>query len=725
MKNFIRVGLSTAFIASGLTVTFVSKTETKVEAANPNKITICHRTAAVNNPYRRITVNKNSIANDITKENPSAGDRGHGMWSHNKWPSQLGTDVSTRPNPNVFNPTFKTSHYLSAPNKRWGDIIPPLLDNNTEYKIGGNTVAAMGLNYSGVGEAIYKGTIENTVDYAGLCGRQSAAQFCKSHIDEGGTLAECQAELAEMGALEDEELKKTCGTNFEKCSVERMAIINVRTVDAACSANIPTFNGSVATGTVAHNVSFEYGGSEFLTSGVTSIAATPASITGSGTFTATVSGGLADGTYYFRAVAIDPFNEGRLDGSIASFVVASTACSVSTGGDPAIVIPVEPPSVTTLPPTSIEPTTATLNGTASSNGATTKVTFEYLPLGNAANCAALDFSTATSVNVTSTLSADAVEATQTFNLTGLTGGTTYCYRIKGENTQGSSTGGLEQFTTTSVSNPTTTVAPIRGALKGVVWIDQNRNGKQDSNEPGLPSTPLIAELITSGVSRQSANKPGTVSSRVRKFAINATTDADGFYDVPSLEPGSWTVTATLQTGALEKTFDSTNGSTTKWLASAFVPINGVGEADFAAAGNAQVALDVQPTVECTKSNTVEVQWAGIDSKMRTTDDVVFLATIKNQESLVRGLPWGSYIITPICSNGTRLAPRPLVITKAQANVKTVVKMTVQLAKVDSPLITRILPATGQSSSSTSIGLSVLLILAGVALLMAHRRRRAF
>jgi LPXTG-motif cell wall-anchored protein len=255
-----------------------------------------------------------------------------------------------------------------------------------------------------------------------------------------------------------------------------------------------------------------------------------------------------------------------------------------------------------------------------------------------------------------------------------------------------------------------------------VWIDQNRNGKKESNEPGLPFTPLVAE-VAPAVSGQSLSRSGVSSSRVRKFAINATTDANGFYDVPSLDPGRWTVTATLQTSALEKTFDSTNGSTTTWLASAVVPVNGVGEADFAAAGNAQVALDVLPTAECTKTNTVEVQWAGIDTKMNTTDDVVFLATVKNQESLVRGLPWGSYIITPICSNGTRLAPQPLVITKAQANAKTVSKMTVQLAKVDSPLLT-ILPATGQSSGSASSALSVLLILAGLVVLMAPRRRRS-
>jgi LPXTG-motif cell wall-anchored protein len=256
-----------------------------------------------------------------------------------------------------------------------------------------------------------------------------------------------------------------------------------------------------------------------------------------------------------------------------------------------------------------------------------------------------------------------------------------------------------------------------------VWIDQNRNGKQDSNEPGLPFTPIVAEVSTAPVSSQSLNKAGVAPSRVRKFAINATTDANGFYNVPSLDPGNWSVTATLQTSALEKTFDSTNGSTTNWFASAVVPVNGVGEADFAAAGNAQVELDVQPTAECTKTNTVEVQWAGTDTKMNTSDDVVFLATVKDQESLVRGLPWGSYLVTPICSDGTRLAPQPLIITKAQANGKTVAKMSVQLAAPGSPLLKSILPATGQTNSGALTALSMLLIFAGLAVLIAPRRRR--
>ncbi|GEM_PF-6679734 len=364
------------------------------------------------------------------------------------------------------------------------------------------------MNYKDAGLAIYNGISFGGINYGGLCKRQSAAQFCTALIAEGGTLAECQAELAEMEALEDEEVKKACKNSFVGCSLETMNTINVKTVGVTCAANVPTLSGTASTGTVLNNVSFEYGTDVFLST-ATSIAGAPGTVTGTGSFTATLPA-LTDGTYYFRAVSIEPGAESRLDGSIGSFSVTATGCVVLSGGDPA-------------------------------------------PEGG-----------------------------------------------------------------------------YKGALEGVVWIDQNRNGVQDADEPGLPFTPLVADLVKAAVGTQSVDDSGSTggvrTAGVRRMAIAATTDANGFYDIPSLEPGDWTVTAKLLTSALERTYD-TGGLSTDWLASAFVPINGVGEADFAAAGNARVSLVVEPTATCTKAKTVEVQWAGVDNKLNTKDDVTFVATV--------------------------------------------------------------------------------------------------
>ena len=454
----------------------------------------------------------------------------------------------------------------------------------------------MGLNYSGAGEAIYNGTTLNGVNYAGLCKRMSAGQFCQSLINEGGTLAQCQEELVEQNSDDDAAAKSACGGSFTNCSLTTLISVKATTGAVTCSNNTPTFAGTASTGTVAHDVTFEYGSDPSLISPApTSVAATPGTVTGTGSFSVTLGSSLPDGTYYYRAVATESATEGRLEGGIASFSVTSSGCTVlSTGTDPNL----EPPA-----------------------------------------------------------------------------------------------GGYY------------------GRLKGVVWIDQNRNGKQDSDEPGLPFTPLTAEITSSAVSGQSVRTAGVRKTAVRKYVVTATTDAFGNYDVPSLEPGSWSVIAKLQTSALERTYD-TGGGLTDWLASALVPINGVGEADFAAAGNARVALTVEPTPTCSRAKSIEVTWAGVDNKLGTKDDVTFIGTVTQQEAIVRGLPWGSYTVTPICADGTRLAKQTLVITKAQSTKVT--KLSVELAPAT-------LPATGNGVNMNVLLMAVVIIGAGIALMTPRRR----
>jgi hypothetical protein len=605
VNRVLRTLLSLTLLATGLTFAVAARTETKVEARNQNKVTICHRTAAVNNPYRRITVNESSIA--LRNQ-----DSGHGSTAHNKWPQNPVSglpNLTSRPDPNVFNPDWETTYYSVATNKDWGDIIPPTLDSGASYSHPQNIGA---LNYSDAGAAIYNGTTFNSVSYTGLCKRQSAAQLCESMMAEGATLAKCQEELNESKALDDAAALEACGgRSFADCSLDTLKSVGVRTATVTCVGKTPTLTGSASTSTVAHNVYFEYDTDEFLTPSTspdrpTLIAATPATITGTGTFSAVLPE-LDDGTYYYRAVAIEPVNEGRLDGAIVSFTVADDGCTLLSTLEPEL-----PPAPEQEP---------------------------------------------------------APEAGGYF-----------------------------------------------GRLKGVVWIDQNRNGKQDSNEPGLPFTPLTAEITRSAVSGQSVGRrSGVATASARKFTVNATTDAFGNYDIPSLEPGDWDVVAKLLTEALERTYD-TGGLASDWFASARVPINGVGEADFAAAGNARVALTVEPTDACRRAKTVEVTWAGIDNKLGNKDDVTFVAAVSEQEALVRGLPWGSYTVTPICADGTRLATQKLVITKAQSTKVT--KLTVELA----PATPGVLPATGTNVNAFMLLLATVLI--GFGAIAAVPRRRA-
>lgn len=567
-----------ALVMTGLSFVVATQTPQQADAAgsNPNKITICHRTAAVNNPYRRITVNKNSIANDITKD--AQGRQGHGQWSHNLWPTHVADNdnVASRPVPNVFNPAWKETVYKTATQKRWGDIIPPLLDNDASHN-----ADAMGLNYSGAGEAIYNGTTLNGVNYAGLCKRMSAGQYCQSLINEGGTLAQCQEELEEQESDDDAAAKSACGGSFANCSLTTLTSIKATTGTVTCSNNTPTFAGTASTGTVAHDLTFEYGSDPSLVSPTpTSIAATPGTVTGTGSFTATLGSSLADGTYYYRAVATEPTAEGRLEGGIASFSVSSSGCTVlSTGTDPNL----EPPA-----------------------------------------------------------------------------------------------GGYS------------------GRLKGRVWIDLNRDCAQDSNEPGIPGITVTAQLV-------GGSGPGST--------ISGVTDEDGNFDFPTVTPGTWTITSTLSSNKLSRTCDSTS-TLTDWIATGEVPINGVGEGYFAAAGSSRMTLSTMSSPTCRKAKSIEIVWAGVDNKFKTTDDVTFTSTVTKQQSVIDGLPWGSYKITAICSDGTRLTTQEVIVSKSTK----VTKLSIDLAPAA-------LPATGSDVNMNVLLMAVAIIGAGIALMAPRRRAR--
>lgn len=574
MRRLIRTMAALAVVMTGLTFAVASQSPQKADAANSNKITICHRTAAVNNPYRRITVNKTAIADDITSETPPAGKRGHGQWSHNQWPSQLGTNVSNRPSPNVFNPAWETSYYQTATQKRWGDIIPLTLDNGSSHN-----AAAMGLNYTAEGLAIYNGATYNGVNYAGLCKRMSAGQFCQTLINEGGTLAQCQEELVEQNSDDDAAAKSACGGSFANCSLTTLTSVKATTGAVTCSNSTPTFTGTATTGTVLHNLTFEYGTDASLATSTTQVG-TPGTATGTESFSATLSAPLSDGTYYYRAVATEPTNEGRLEGGIGSFSISSSGCTVlSTGTDPNL----EPPA----------------------------------------------------------------------------GGYT-------------------------------------GRLKGRVWIDLNRNGVQDPNEPGIPGVPVSAQL--SG---------GTGSGST----VSGVTDEDGNFDFPTVTPGTWTITSTLSSNKLSRTYDST-ATLTDWIATAEVPINGVGEGYFAAAGSSRMTLTTISSPTCRQAESIEIKWAGVDNKFKTTDDVTFNSTVAKQESEISNLPWGSYNVTPICSDGTRLATQTVIVSKSTK----VTTLSVELAPAA-------LPATGNGVNMNVLFMAVAIIGTGFALIMPRRRAR--
>ena len=167
-------------------------------AVPTTKVTICHRTHSVTNPYVRITVSQNSLGNGSGK---------HGGASHDQYSSIL--FPSGKPVPNVFNPAVT---YSPAPEKKWGDIIPFVDVNGSPLT---NSAAAVaGLNYSGLGISIYNGTGV----HAGLCKRMTAREYYDAEIAAGQAPADVLADMQETEADEWSAALSDCGGTFVGCS---------------------------------------------------------------------------------------------------------------------------------------------------------------------------------------------------------------------------------------------------------------------------------------------------------------------------------------------------------------------------------------------------------------------------------------------------------------------------------------------------------------------------
>ncbi len=132
-----------------------------------------------------------------------------------------------------------------------------------------------------------------------------------------------------------------------------------------------------------------------------------------------------------------------------------------------------PPSVTTLAVTNSKSTGATLNGTVNANGLSTKVTFEYGPTTNYGKEVTAEQNPVIGKSTTN-VSAE---------ITGLTVGTIYHFRVKAENSFDTVYGGDMEFdygyppaaTTLEVTNLTSTATTLNGTVnaKGFAYRCNN------------------------------------------------------------------------------------------------------------------------------------------------------------------------------------------------------------------------------------------------------------
>ncbi|HSQ71452.1 MAG TPA: LamG domain-containing protein, partial [Rubrivivax sp.] len=133
-----------------------------------------------------------------------------------------------------------------------------------------------------------------------------------------------------------------------------------------------------------------------------------------------------------------------------------------------VTTPASPPTVTTRPPSDVARTGATLNGTVTSNGAATTVSFAYGTSTTYGNAVTAD---------PSPLNPSASEAAVSYSLTGLACGTTYHYRVQAANAAGTTNGNDTTFTTPScLPSPTLEYLFNESAWAGVAGEVRDSSG---------------------------------------------------------------------------------------------------------------------------------------------------------------------------------------------------------------------------------------------------------
>lgn len=282
--------------------------------------------------------------------------------------------------------------------------------------------------------------------------------------------------------------------------------------------------------------------------------------------------------------------------------------------------------------------------------------------GTFVGCAVEKLGTPTSTSSTTTTLAGAVPAT---TVAGAVTTTTAPVTSRG----GSSSPGV-------TSRPGTALTPGKGGIQTQIWIDVNRDGVKDDDEPYLGG---IKVTITG---------PGGVTT-------TKTTDKDGFISFTDLAPGAWTVVPVLPSGDLEKVYDS--DGTPNWSQSVTVVESQVATTAFAAAGTSTINA-------ASTTDVVRVRWAGNDGKFDTADDAVFVAQAKDGVATFEGVPAGKYQVTASSAfkRGTSYSQ---VTVRADS-----------LAEVNVDA----LPATGANRATVWVALGVVLVGLGVVI-----RRRSF
>ncbi len=254
------------------------------------RVTICHRTSSVTNPYRLITIS-NSAAN---AHDNHAGSAPGGVWDVTK---AKGT---------------------------WGDIVPgPRADADAGQFWSDATATSANLNWGAAGKAFMLPGGENV----SKCRRMTALKFYEISKAAGDSDATIATDLNDQKANEDLAVKPIGGWTPSNVVTSVGGVSITTNNPSAVGSTSASLNGTIVAGTTSTTPIFEYGTTTSL--GTTISGGSPA--TGTISATASLTGLGTNTTYYYRLIGEIGSTDtlGTYYGGVLSFTTGKTSRTVT------------------------------------------------------------------------------------------------------------------------------------------------------------------------------------------------------------------------------------------------------------------------------------------------------------------------------------------------------------------------------------------------------------